>query len=87
MQAESHPARRPGDVAELIARLGDPRVQARPELLDAVCRALVALDVMRPHGNGAFVIKPRHLLGIEAIDAITELGPAVPLRYLIALQV
>jgi hypothetical protein len=75
-----------GAVRPLLERLGDRRVQSRPDLADALCRALVALDVVCPCGSCAFAIRPRHLLAPEVVDVITELGPVVPLRYLIARQ-
>ncbi|MDQ1460481.1 MAG: hypothetical protein QOI08_1965 [Actinomycetota bacterium] len=74
-------------VRPLLGRLGEPRVQADRDLADALCDALVALDVMRPCGGGCFAIRPRHLLAPGVVDAITELGSSVPLRYFIARQV
>jgi hypothetical protein len=71
-------------IRPLLGRLGEPQVQADRELADVVCDALVALDVMRPCAGGTFAIRPRHLLAPGVVDAITELGSSVPLRYFIA---
>lgn len=73
-------------VRPLLARLGERAVQAQPELADVLCVALVALGVMCTCGERAFAFRPRHLLAPDVVDAITELGPAVPMRYLIARQ-
>ena len=74
-------------IPPLLGRLGEPRVQADRDLADVLCDALVALDVMRPCTGGTFAIRPRHLLAPGVVDAITELGSSVPLRYFIARQV
>ena len=42
---------------------GDRHVQADADVEDAVCSALVALDVMRTVGSSSFALRPRHLLG------------------------
>lgn len=73
-------------VRPLLARLGEPVVQTQPDLADVLCTALVALDVMCSCGECNFAIRPRHLLAPDVVDVITELGPAVPMRYLIARQ-
>jgi hypothetical protein len=74
-------------IRPLLACLGDCHVQEDADVEDAVCGALVALDVMRSFGNCSFVVRPRHLLAPDVVEMITELGPAVPMRYLIARQV
>ncbi len=76
----------PCAVRPLLARLGERCVQTQPDLADVLCTALVALDVMCPCGECNFAIRPHHLLAPDVVDAITELGPAVPMRYLIARQ-
>ena len=76
-----------GAVGPLLRRLGDRQVQALPELADSVCGALVSLGVMCTCGECSFAFRPRHLLAPEVVEMITELGPAVPMRYLIARQV
>jgi hypothetical protein len=75
-----------GAVRPLLARLGEREVQTQPDLADVLCIALVALDVMCSCGTCAFAFRPRHLLAPDVVDAITELGPAVPMRYLVARQ-
>ena len=74
-------------IGPLLTRLGDCQVQEDTDVEDAVCGALVALDVMRTFGNRSFALRPRHLLAPDVVEMITELGPAVPMRYLIARQV
>ena len=74
-------------IRPLLARLGDCCVQEDADVEDSVCRALVALDVMRTFGNLSFALRPHHLLAPDVIEMIEELGPAVPMRYLIARQV
>ncbi len=71
-------------VRPLLARLCDHEVQGEGHVEDSVCRALVALDVMRGCGTCSFAMRPRHLLAPDVVEMITELGPAVPMRYLIA---
>jgi hypothetical protein len=73
-------------IRPLLTRLGERAVQAQPDLADALCAALVALGVMWTCGACNFAFRPRHLLEPDVVDAITELGPAVPMRYLIARQ-
>jgi hypothetical protein len=80
-------ARDPCAIRPLLERLGDRQVQTSPDVEDSVCRALVALGVMRSCGEFSFAMRPRHLLTLDVVDMITELGPAVPMRYLIARQV
>jgi hypothetical protein len=74
-------------IRPLLGRLAETQVQADRDLADVLCDALVALDVMRPCPGGTFAIRPRHLLAPGVVDAITELGPSIPLRYFIARQV
>ncbi len=73
-------------VRPLLARLGERWVQTQPDLADVICTALVALDVMCARGECNFAIRPRHVLEPDVVDTITQLGPAVPMRYLIARQ-
>jgi hypothetical protein len=73
-------------IRPLLTRLGERRVQTQPDLADVFCTALVALDVMCSCSACSFAIRPRHLLAQDVVDVITELGPAVPMRYLIARQ-
>ena len=56
-------------------------MQEDPDVEDAVCRALVALDVMCTSGNLSFAFRPRYLLDSEVVEIVRELGPAVPMRY------
>jgi len=72
-------------VRPLLSRLGDPAVQRQPEAAEAVCDALVALDVMCPCGECGFAVRPRHVLAPDVVATIAELG-TVPMRYLIARQ-
>ena len=71
-------------IRPLLTRLGDSRVQDDADVEDAVCRALVALGVMSSSGNRSFAFRPRHLLAPDAADAVRALGPAIPMRYLLA---
>jgi len=71
----------PRAVRPLLARLGDCRVQEYSDVEDALCGALVSLGVMRASGNMTFAFRPRHLLPPEVVEAVRELGPAVPMRY------
>ena len=77
----------PCAVRPLLARLGERGVQTQPDLADVLCTALVALDVMCSCGECNFAIRPHHLLAADVVEVIAELGPAVPMRYLIARQV
>jgi hypothetical protein len=74
----------PHAIRPLLMRLGDCHVQEDADVEDAVCRALVALDVMRSSGNLSFALRPRHLLAADVVEAVRELGPAIPMRYLLA---
>jgi hypothetical protein len=74
-------------IRPLLSCLGDCHVQEDADVEDAVCGALVALDVMRTFGNCSFALRPRRVLAPDVVEMITELGPAVPMRYLIARQV
>jgi len=68
-------------VRPLLARLGESKVQEYEDVEDAVCHALVALDVMESSGNLSFAFRPRHLLAPDIVETIRELGPAIPMRY------
>ena len=70
-------------VRPLLASLCDQRIQADPHAENAVCDALVALDVMRPVGEGSYALQPRYRLGPDVSRTIADLGAAMPLRYLI----
>ena len=74
-------------IRPLLGRLGDCCVQEDADVEDSVCRALVALDVMREFGNLSFALRPCHVLAPDVVEMIEELGPAIPMRYLIARQV
>ena len=68
-------------IRPLLMRLGDSCVQDDPDIEDAVCRALVALDVMCSPGNQTFFFLPRRLLPDDVVATIRELGVAIPWRY------
>ncbi|HUI48065.1 MAG TPA: hypothetical protein VL119_05180 [Acidimicrobiia bacterium] len=70
-------------VHSLLVRLGDRRVQQDVHVEYAVCRALVALDVMCASGETAFALRPRHLLAEDVVEMIGTLDPPLPLRYLV----
>jgi len=74
----------PRAIRPLLGRLSDRRVQEYGEVEDAVCGALVSLDVMCAAGNLSFAFRPRHLLPPEVVEAVRELGPAIPMRYFLA---
>jgi hypothetical protein len=73
----------PRAIRPLLMRLGDWQVQGDADVEDAVCQALVALGVMRSSGNLSFAFVPRHLLEAEVVETVRELGPAIPMRYLL----
>ena len=62
-------------------RLGDCRVQDDPDIEDAVCRALVDLDVMWCSGNLSFSFRPRKALPDDVAETIRELVGTFPWRY------
>jgi hypothetical protein len=74
-------ARNARAVRSLLMRLGDCHVQEDADVEDAVCRALVALDVMYSSGNLSFAFQPLHLLAPDVAETLRELGPAIPMRY------
>jgi len=74
----------PDAIRPLLTRLGDCRVQEDADVEDAVCRALVALDVMCTAGNLSFAFRPRHLLTPDVVETVRDLGPAIPMRYFLA---
>ena len=68
-------------VRPLLMRLGDSKVQEDPDVEDAVCRALIALDVMRGHGNLSFCLRSRDELCASDAASIGELLGVIPWRY------
>jgi len=68
-------------IRPLLMRLGDCRVQEDPDVEDAVCGALVALDVMRCSGNLSFSLLPPEVLADDVVETIRELAGAIPWRY------
>jgi hypothetical protein len=71
-------------VRPLLMRLGDCHVQEDADVEDAVCRALVALDVMCSAGNLSFAFRKPHLLAPDVVETVRDLGPAIPMRYFLA---
>jgi len=71
-------------IRPLLTRLSDCHVQEDADVEDAVCRVLVALDVMCSSGNLSFAFRPPHLLAPEVVETVRELGPAIPMRYFLA---
>jgi len=68
-------------IRPLLMRLGDCRVQEDPDVEDAVCGALVALDVMGCSGNLSFSLLPPEDLAGDVVGTIRELAGKIPLRY------
>ena len=68
-------------IRPLLMRLGDSRVQDDPDIEDAVCRALLALGVMRCAGNLSFSLRPRYELDDDVAEMIRDLVGVFPWRY------
>jgi hypothetical protein len=68
-------------IRPLLTRLGDCHVQEDADIEDAVCRALMALDVMRSCGNLTFSLRPRPDLPDDVVETIRELAGVIPWRY------
>jgi hypothetical protein len=68
-------------IRPLLMRLGDSRVQEDPDVEDAVCRALVALDVMGCSGNLSFSLLDPEVLAGDVVETIRELAGMIPRRY------
>jgi hypothetical protein len=68
-------------IRPLLMRLGDCRVQEDPDVEDAVCCALVALEVMDCSGNLSFSFLRPEVLAGEVADTIRELAGMIPRRY------
>jgi len=68
-------------VRPLLMRLGDCRVQEDRDVEDAVCSALVALDVMRCAGNLSFSFLPPEVLADDVVETMSELASTIPQRY------
>jgi hypothetical protein len=71
----------PRAIRPLIMRLGDCQVQEDPDVEDAVCRALIALGVMRSSGNLSFSLRPRNTLTDDVAETIRQLAGMIPWRY------
>ena len=70
-------------VRPLLESLCDEKVQREPHVEQAVCEALVALDVMSPSGDESYALRPHHLLDADVSETVSDLDAALPLRYLI----
>jgi hypothetical protein len=68
-------------IRPLLMRLGDCGVQEDRDVEDAVCSALVALDVMRCAGNLSFGFLPSEDLADDLVEMIRELAGTIPQRY------
>ena len=68
-------------IRPLLMRIGDCRVQEDPDVEDAVCGALVALDVMCCSGNLSFSLLQPEALGNGVVETIRELAGTIPGRY------
>jgi hypothetical protein len=68
-------------IRPLLMRLGDSYVQEDRDVEDAVCRALVALEVMRCSGNLSFSLRPRPDLADDVVETIREVAETIPWRY------
>ena len=68
-------------IRPLLMRLGDCHVQEDPDIEDAVCGALVALDVMWSSGNLSFGLRPRRVLSDDVVETIRECAGVIPWRY------
>jgi len=68
-------------IRPLLMRLGDCHVQEDPDVEDAVCGALVALDVMCRSGNLSFSLLSPEVLADDVVETIGELCAAIPRRY------
>jgi hypothetical protein len=71
----------PRAIRPLLMRFGDCDVQEDRDVECAVCRALVALGVMRCSGNVAFGLRPRPDLADDVVETIRELAETIPWRY------
>ena len=71
----------PRAIRPLLMRLGDCDVHEDRDVEDAVCRALVALGVMRCSGNLSFSLRPRPDLADDVVETIRELAETIPWRY------
>jgi hypothetical protein len=67
--------------APLLRRLGCRLVQRNEYVEDAVCSALVALEVMRRSRSGRYVFRPAHEIRPELVELIRTLDGAIPMRY------
>jgi hypothetical protein len=65
----------------LLRRLGERVMDEDPDVERAVCRALVALAVMRPCGKDRFTLRARHELPLEVVELLHDLDTSIPLRY------
>lgn len=68
-------------IPELLARLGDDRVQEDRDVEDAVCGALVKLGAMRKFGNLNFRLVDFGRFDIETFRSIQALRPRIPEKY------
>jgi hypothetical protein len=68
-------------IRPLLMRLGDCYVQEDRDVEDAVCRALVALEVMCCSGNLSFSLRPRRDLPDGVVATIREMAGTIPWRY------
>jgi len=68
-------------IRPLLMRLGDGRVQDDPDVEDAVCSALVALEVMDCSGNLSFSFLRPEVLAGDVVETIRELAGMIPRRY------
>lgn len=71
----------PRAIRPLLMHLGDSDVQEDRDVEAAICRALVALDVMRCSGNRSFSLRPRPDLADDVVDTIREVAETIPWRY------
>ncbi|MGO9873093.1 MAG: hypothetical protein ACLPVY_04765 [Acidimicrobiia bacterium] len=68
-------------IRPLLMRLGDCPVQEDPDVEDAVCCALVALEVMGCSGNLSFSFLRPEVLAGDVVETIRELAAMIPRRY------
>ena len=73
--------RDPRVIRPLLEQLRDPQVQAAPAAEHAVCRALVAVGVMRCSGEESYSLRPRRDLADDVVETIRDLVEGFPARY------
>jgi hypothetical protein len=71
----------PRAIPALLARVGDPVVQANRDVEDAVCGALVIFGVMRVDPGRCFFLQSDDLLKPDVRRYLRDLRERIPARY------